>query len=176
MSKISKDALWQDAWNWKWSTLRRMSVLREQFKEWRRRKKNGFYAFRMEFSLSAGVDITRSNEASWETEGLRLIVPLSMLNRISLLKIQQAFNIIYVEHSSAFWLPAERIMLQASFLQPTGQLNLDLPNNGTKIHSCVTILHRRHGKTWLISYSSNHLCCINKALVFWHSHNQGINS
>lgn len=37
-------------------------------------------------------------------------------------------------------------MLQASILQPTGLLNLDLPDNGTKIHSCVTILHRRHGK------------------------------
>lgn len=107
-----------------------------------------------------GSDITRSNETSCEIQGLRLIVPLSTLSRTSLLKIQQAFNIIYVEHSSACWLPAERIMLQASFLQPTGQLNLDLPNNGTKIHSCVTILHRRHGKKWLILFSSNHLWCL----------------
>lgn len=108
------------------------------------------------------------------SKGVRLIVPLSTFNRISLLKIQQASNIIYVEHSSAFWLPSERIMLQASCLQPTGQLNLDLPNNGTKIHSCVNILRRRHGKTWLISYSPNHLWCINKALVLWHSNNQGL--
>lgn len=93
-----------------------------------------------------------SHEPDRETEGLQskdcLIVPLSTLNWISLLKIQQGSNIIYVEHSFAFWLLSERIMLQASCSQPTGQLNLDLPNNGTKIHSCVTILHRRHGKTW----------------------------
>lgn len=109
-----------------------------------------------------------------DRKAVLLIVPLSTFNWISLLKIQQASNVIYVEHSSAFWLPSERIMLQASCLPPTGQLNLDLPNNGTKIHSCVNILHRRHGKTWLVSYSPNHLWCINKALVFWHSNNQGL--
>lgn len=51
----------------------------------------------------------------------------------------------------ACWLTVERIMLRASFLQPTGQLNLDLPNNGTTIHSCVTILHWRQGGTCVCS-------------------------
>lgn len=145
----------------------------DRFEQWRQQGKLlAFCILTVMFSQLARVDVTWSNAAAWETKGLHLIVPLSTLNWISLLKIQQASKIIYVEHSCAFWLRSERIMLQASCLQPTGQLNLDLPNNGTKIHSCVTILHRRHGKAGLISFSLSHLWCINKASVFWHLNNQ----
>lgn len=124
------------------------------------------------FSRPAGVDIEWNNKCVQVAKQGKSCSSFINIKLDFIVTFHQAYNIISVEHSLAFWLLSERIMLQASIQQPTGQLNLDLPNNETKIHSCVTILHRRHGKTWLISYSPNHLWCINKAPVFWHSSNQ----